>query len=223
MIDFNNMVEKYLHRDFMPKTIGRYYPSEIGACMRKTWFSYTKPKETETDIIKIFHAGNILHDFVVDVLKSVKTDVELLATEFPFRINIKNFTVSGRIDNLILVKNNNKKVLVEVKSCSLLKFIEKPSRFHLSQLQFYMHNIGVHDGMLLYVEKNTLQSKSFFIAYDAREAEKIVYRFEILHKALVSNDMPDPEARIMKDMSWLCKKCPYLAECYQKTPADILP
>ncbi len=224
MIDFNRLVEDYLHREFHPKTAGRYYPSEIGSCLRRVWFSYTKPKETEADLVKIFHVGNILHDFVVDVLRSEKTkEVELIASEFPFRVAMKDFIVSGRVDNLILVKLNNRKVLVEVKSCSSLKFTDKPTRSHVMQLQYYMHNIDVHNGILLYVEKNTLKSKVFTIKYDEKEAEKIAQRFVQLHESLIKNEIPDPESRMLKDMKWMCRGCPYREECYRETPEELLP
>lgn len=224
MIDFNKLVEHYLHREFRPKQIGWYYPSEIGSCLRRVWFSYTKPKETEPDLVKIFHAGNILHDFVVDVLRSEKTkEIELIASEFPFRVAMKDFMVSGRVDNLILIKVENKKVLVEVKSCSSLNYTVKPAKSHLAQLQFYMKNVGVYDGILLYIEKNTLKSKVFPVTYDEKETEKISERFTALHESLIKNNMPDPEARMLKDMIWMCKNCPYGEECYKETPSDILP
>src|SRR3989337_1930842 len=51
MIDFNRLIDQFLHRELKPKEIGRYYPSEIGMCMRKLWYSYKFPKEVEADLI----------------------------------------------------------------------------------------------------------------------------------------------------------------------------
>ena len=120
-IDFNKLIDNYFSREFKSKKIGRYYPSEIGGCLRKTWFSYKFPKETDKEVIKIMEAGNIIHEFIVEVLKSDKNDdIELLETELPFTIDEGDFTISGRIDNIILTKINNKKVLIEVKSTKSL-------------------------------------------------------------------------------------------------------
>jgi hypothetical protein len=36
MIDFNKLIDQHLVRKFRPKKVGRYYPSGIGDCLRKT-------------------------------------------------------------------------------------------------------------------------------------------------------------------------------------------
>lgn len=212
-IDFNKLIDKHLWREYKPKEIGRYFPSEIGSCMRKVWFSYKKPKETEADLVRIFETGNILHDFVVEVLRSERTpEVELLENEFPFKIQVDNFLVAGRVDDLILVKLSGKKVLIEVKSTRSLKYIDNPMQRHVIQLQFYMHATGVHDGMLLYIEKNTLQTKWFDLRYDKKIVDNAIKRFKQLHKALNANKMPGAEAKISGD-EWMCRYCPYFDEC----------
>ena len=53
MIDFNALIEKHLKVKFKPKKAGRYYPSEIGSCIRKIWYSYMFPKETDAELMKI--------------------------------------------------------------------------------------------------------------------------------------------------------------------------
>lgn len=212
-IDFNVLIDKHLECEYKPKDIGRYYPSEIGSCMRKVWFSYKKPKETEVDLVRVFEAGNILHDFVVEVLRSEKTpEVELLESEFPFRMEISGFLVSGRVDDLILVKLSGRKVLIEVKSTSYLKYREEPMKGHVMQLQFYMHATKVHDGMLLYIEKNTLQTKWFDLRYDKKIVDDAIKRFKMLHKSLKSGKMPSAEAKVSGE-EWMCRYCPYAEEC----------
>lgn len=117
MIDFNKLIEQHLFREFKPKTPGRYYPSEIGGCLRKVWYSYKFPKATEMDLVKVFEIGNLLHHFVVDVLRSERvTDVKLLEVERPFKLETPDFVVSGRVDDVLLVVVSGEKILVEVKS-----------------------------------------------------------------------------------------------------------
>src|SRR3989338_11237627 len=113
MVDFNKLIDNYLLREHKPKEIGRYYPSEIGGCIRKTWFSYKIPKQLDADTIRIFEAGNILHEFVAEVIRSEKNpEVELLQSELPVKIDEKDFIISGRVDNLILVKIDDTKYLI---------------------------------------------------------------------------------------------------------------
>jgi CRISPR-associated exonuclease Cas4 len=214
MIDFNKLIDQHIFREHRSKKIGRYYPSEIGSCLRKVWYSYKYPREVEPDLLKIFEVGNIMHDFVVEVLKSERTpEVELLKSEFPFKLQFEDFLVSGRVDDLILVKESGRNILVEVKSCSNISFVKKPQNHHVMQLQLYMHAIGVHNGLLLYVEKSNLQTKIFEIQYDESKSLEILERFKILHKCLTESKLPDAEAKNREDMKWMCKFCECKERC----------
>jgi hypothetical protein len=212
MIDFNKLIDRHLIREHKPKQVGRYYPSEIGSCIKKVWFTYKKPKEVKAELLRIFEAGNMLHEFISEVIKSEKNpEVELLKEEMPIQIKEKEFIISGRIDNLVLVKIDNKKVLVEVKSTKYLK--EKPNEEHGMQLQFYMHATGIHDGILLYIQKDNLQTNWFEIPYDKKKAETVLKRFKLLDKCLKLNEMPPADAKFNPNMEWMCDYCDYRQEC----------
>jgi CRISPR/Cas system-associated exonuclease Cas4 (RecB family) len=220
MIDFNQMIDNHLKREHRPKGIGTYYPSEIGTCLRKIWYTYKFPQETRPELLKIFELGNILHDFVVEVLRSEKNpDVELLKSEFPFKQEIDDFLVSGRIDNLILVRSSGKSILIEVKSTGDIRYVRSAQPHAITQLQLYMHVIGVHNGMLLYIDKKNLESRIFDIPYDEAYARQILDRFRLLHKSLREDALPEPEARGDRGTSWMCRYCEYRPRCYEETPA----
>lgn len=224
MIDFNKLIDKHLKREFRPKKVGRYYPSEIANCLRKVWYSYREPKETPAETVRIFQAGNIMHDFVVDVLKSEKTpEVELLWSEYPFKMDMDDYLVSGRVDNLILLRMSGKVILVEVKSTRSLKYLEKPQPHHLMQLQLYMHATGVHNGVLLYIERNSLSTRVFDVDFKHEVADEAIKRFSSLHLHLKEDKIPDPEARMKESRNWECSYCDYRTECYQETPKGEIP
>ena len=219
MINFDEMIDNHLKREQYAKAIGRYYPSDIGRCLRKTWYSYKSPIEIGPDLVKIFHLGNILHDFVVQVLQSEKNpEVELLKYEFPFKVEIDDFLISGRVDDLILVKLSGKSVLVEVKSTKSIDFVTGPKDPDASQLILYMFFTGVHNGILLYVDRRDLKSRVFEVPFDEEKAKKIIDRFRALHKNLVSDTSPDPEARESLKTLWQCRYCEYRERCYEQTP-----
>jgi len=219
MIDFNKMIDNHLRKEYRPKGIGRYYPSEIGLCMRKTWYSYKFPQEVQPDLVKVFEVGNIMHDFVVEVLKSEKNpEVELLKSEFPFHYELDDFLISGRIDNLILVKIQSKNVLVEVKSTGNVDLVEQAAPHNVVQLQLYMHALGVHDGILLYIDKRNLKSKVFVVPYSEEEANKILDRFRALNRHLKDDTLPEPESRSSQKTLWMCRLCEYRERCYKETP-----
>lgn len=214
MIDFDKMVTRHIEREQRGKKIGRYYPSEAGSCVRKAWYSYKFPQEIQPELLKIFEVGNIMHGFVVEVLKSEKNkDVELLQSELPLRIERKNYTISGRVDDLVLVKESGRKVLIEVKSTKSLQFTEKPGPSHVMQLLLYMYATEIHDGIILYIDKNNLQSRVFPVEFSLEEVEKIMNRFDALHESLVSGSLPEAEAKQRAGMGWMCKFCEYAGKC----------
>ncbi|MBS3051049.1 MAG: PD-(D/E)XK nuclease family protein [Candidatus Aenigmarchaeota archaeon] len=219
MIDFDHMIDNHLYKENKPKEIGRYYPSQIGSCLRKVWYSYKLPIDTSPELVKIFELGNIMHDFVVKVLKSEKNpEVELVSTELPFKQEYEDFLVSGRIDNIIVIKASGKSILVEVKSTGNVDYVEDAAPHNVVQLQLYMHVTGIHDGILLYVDKRNLKSKVFPVPYSEQEALNIIGRFKALHKFLKAGVPPDPEAREKRNTIWMCKYCEYRQKCYEEIP-----
>ena len=214
MIDFEKLIDSHLNREFRPKTIGRYYPSEIGNCLRKVWFTYKKPKEMDKEKLKVFQVGLMLHDFISDVLRSEKTpDVRLIQSEVPFKLNFPEFSVSGRVDDVLVVEKDQKKLLVEVKSTKLLSMAKEPSLPHTMQIQLYMHALRIPDGLILYVEKPSLKTVQYEVRYDPELVKQILERFQNLHSSLKNEKIPGPEAKQKKEMEWMCKYCEYVEEC----------
>lgn len=214
MIDFDKLVNQHIAHEHKPKQIGRYYPSEVGTCLRKLWYSYKYPQKVDPDLLKVFEAGNIIHGFVVEVLKSEKNkDVELLKSEIPFMIDVEDFIISGRVDDLVMVKSSGKHLLVEVKSTKNVSAIKKPQSNHVMQIMFYMEAVGVHSGVILYVDKNDLKSKVFEIEFDHDKCSDIFDRFSFLHEHLKNDNIPDAEAKKAEDMKWMCRFCEYKEKC----------
>lgn len=224
MVDFNELIGKHLYRQGKGKAVGRYWPSEAGACLRKAWFAFKTPKETPVDVLMVFEAGNLVHDFVAEVLRSEKTpEVELLKSEVPIRIEPagKGFIISGRVDDVIQLRADGKTYLVEVKSTKSIAYQKTPAVSHARQLQLYMHATGIHNGIVLYIEKNTLQARWFEVGYDPGVVDECIGRFEKLHKALIDDGMPEPEARQNREMNWMCNYCDYREECDGEVSAGL--
>src|SRR3989338_65881 len=218
-VDFNQMVDNYLHRELRPKTEGVYYPSEIGSCIRKIWYSYKFPKPMDPQLRKIFEMGNMVHEFVVKVLQSEKNShIELVSSELPFKHEMEGFVISCRIDNVILVKANGKKIHIEVRSAKDIEWINEPKPENVVQLQLYMHVMGIHDGALLYVNKSNLESKVFPVKYTEDAAKNALGRFTLLNFHLKGNTLPDPEERAALKTAWMCRYCDYNKKCYEETP-----
>lgn len=214
MLDFNKLIDNHIKKEIKPRSVGRYYPSDAGMCMRKVWYSYTHPQEIRPELAKIFEMGHIIHDFIVSVLRSEKnSEIELIQSELPIKQKIEDFEISGRVDDIILVKGDGKLYLVEVKSAKSLFYLDAPANHNISQIQLYMHLTGIHDGFILYVDKTNLQTKAFHIKFHQAEAERIINRFRALHYQLKNRILPDAEARFNRDISWMCNYCEYKERC----------
>lgn len=213
-IDFDKLIDRHLQRDVRQRTIGRYYPSEVGQCLRRSWFNIKMPKPVEPEVTKIFEAGNLFHAFIVEVLKSEKNpEIKLIESELPLKYKIDDFEISGRIDDLIQLEYNGEKVLIEVKSTKSIGTLNEPSESYVMQLQFYMHATGIKNGAILYIEKNTLKSKAFFLEYDPTIAKEVIDRFRKLHSSIKNNEIPEAEAKLKLNKRWMCNFCPYREEC----------
>lgn len=215
MIDFDKLIESHLKRERRKKDIGRYYPSEIGSCIRKVWYSYKHPMDVDPEKLKIFEIGNILHDFILQVLKSERNvdSIQFLDSELPFKLDQKDFTISGRLDDIVIAKDDGHKAIIEVKSVKDIRSFDKPQSTHKMQLQLYMHATGIHDGIILYVDKNNLKTKSFEIKYEEKHSLDILKRFRILHELLTKDVLPIDEAKRSSEMMWMCNMCEYRAKC----------
>ena len=112
------------------------------------------------------------------------------------------------------MKINNKEFLVEVKSTKFLP--KEPKKDNIMQLQFYMFATKIWNGLLVYIQKDNLQTKTFPILCRKETITRIMNRFENLHNSLANNQMPIAEAKMSDDTTWMCDYCPYRDECDQE-------
>lgn len=215
IIDFDKLIEKHLKRERKQKEIGRYYPSEIGNCIRKIWYSYKYPMDVDPDRLKLFELGDLLHRFILEVLKSERNvdSIKFLDSETPLKMQQKDFLISGRLDDIVIAKDAGKKIIIEVKSVKDIRSTLKPNIIHVMQVQFYMHATGIYNGIILYVDKTNLKTKAFEVEYDEKHSLDILERFQILHELLVKDILPIDEAKKSNETNWMCNMCEYKVKC----------
>ena len=76
-----------------------------------------------------------------------------------------------------------------------------------------MKATGVSNGIVLYIQKDNLQTCAFETEYDAEKGDEIIKRFEKIHHSLINNQMPEPEAKQDETKSWMCDYCAWKGEC----------
>ena len=222
--DFNKIIDEYIsserESDKKELIISKYSASMLGACVRQNYYNYTDPQDFDTEKLKIFEMGNVVHDWVAKVLsktpsvKFVTSEKELALEDFE-----SGLLISGRLDDLILLKKSDGSddtVVVEVKSAKSLEYIIQPKYPHVLQLMVYLRvlsHYGVKEGVIIYVDKNTLNTKTFKVAYDHNILLDAVKRARTLHKYLVEKTLPPAAAKIDPLEKWQCKFCGYADQC----------
>lgn len=191
------------------RVVGEYYPSGIGACIRKQYYEFVKPKVPSPETLAVFATGRGIHEAVAEALsKSERVKIE--HTEFPVRLDIaQEVRLSGRID-VLLAEVAGKRAVLEVKSVSRLPV--EPHENHILQLQAYLHALDISLGLLLYWDKRTGELICFNVNKDASWLQKIGERVVILDQHLKVQKLPHREAFLL-GRYWECDRCPYLEEC----------
>ena len=207
---FSKLLSSYLAGKQQPRKIGVYYPSRLPYCLRQQYFEWLYGAEYPLDYLKIFEVGNIFHSWIKDVfLNANQSEVTLLNNEKSFSIYISagDYFINGRVDDVIYVKTNNELYLVEVKTHRNLKFLDKPHKEHLMQLNFYLKFYPNAKGLILYIEKNTLTIKEFEVFFNQDLFNEMLMRADKLNNALKSLKPPPQEK------SPLCQYCLYQRKC----------
>ncbi len=216
-VDVGGIIDEYLDEESRPKKVGVYYPSEIGMCMRRSYYSYFITKPTETSALRIFALGNNVHEFIAKALKNSST-LTLAEEEKPLKIEYKDneasFNIYGRIDDYIETKTG-KKIIIEAKSTGDIKKVNEPDPKHKMQISLYLAAQPADYGLLVYADKKNLEIKQFRVDYNEEEYKKVMQRFKDLDYHLKNKTLPPAEYYFDNNKVWECKYCPYYQECMQ--------
>lgn len=220
-VKLSELIDKYLAREPSPPKIGVYRPSEIGNCLRMNYYKRFLPEKLLPEKLRMFKSADLAHSFIRDVLAAARDEgVELLSWEEPFTLDFGEFVISGRWDDLIVVRLPTEEVpvIVEVKSLSgkTLEHITAPKLHHLYQIHPYMRAANTTLGVLWYLARDTYADKTFTVFYSQGVMDRVLLRLRRLHAHLVEGTLPPPEARDSKEIRFLCSFCQYWRECREE-------
>lgn len=221
-VDVKAIIDDYLTEESRPKRIGSYYPSEIGMCIRRSYYSYFISKPTEPQALRIFALGNSVHEFIAKALKDSK-ELAVVEEEKPIKIRYNDesteFMIYGRIDDYVETKTG-KKIIIEAKSTGDLTKVNEPDPKHRMQISLYLAAQKADYGLLVYADKKNLEIKQFKVEYNALEYEKVMQRFKDLDYHLKNKILPPAEYYFDNKKVWECRYCPFYKECMQAL-ADV--
>jgi hypothetical protein len=225
MTFFDNLIDDYLRHkrgnSASPHPEDVFYCSELGACLRCSWYKRKVAVQHSPQMLRKFAAGDLVHAFMREVFANSPEKAKLVSAEEPFTIVVDDFEIRGRADDVILARlfpeqasrlfpslrgEEEVLVVVEVKSVSgkRVDFITRPSFPHLVQIHPYLRVKRAKLGTILYVARDTLQTKWFTVFYDEALYRQTLERARSLRNYIVTNTLPPAEGRENPELRPLC-------------------
>lgn len=185
-------------------------PSKLGSCLCGVYLERLGlPPDTEFDerTLRVFSIGRFFEDWVVGLLK--KTDLEF---ETQVEVNWPEYDAHGYAD---VVVRKPTPLVYELKSKNSRAFWymdkqkEGPNKQHAMQLWFYLERLGIDEGRLLYLEKDTLSTLEYVIRRDDPSLREAVEgELKILVRASEAKLPPPPTLE-----GWQAKYCRWHKQC----------
>jgi len=205
----NKQIDLFLRKEPKAREIGRYYASELGMCPRKLFFQYTEPYEIDSETIRIFEVGHVLHDWVEKVFNGLE-GIKLLENERSVTLisDKTEAVIAGRIDDLIYVEKDKEKIIIDVKTTKSLHYLAGPKKEHKMQVMVYLKAFGLKKGGILYVQKNDLKTRYFEFEFDNDLVDEIISKVDYVDRSIKSKIAPSKT-----EETWQCNYCPFRDKC----------
>lgn len=183
-------------------------------CLRAAMLDITDPKEYPVETLKIFESGNMIEDWWVQKVLKNRPEVELLGDQVQAYYQLDDWIIHGRVDALCLHIGEGIRVH-EVKSIKNATYIRsggaKPA--HIAQTQFYLNALGVENGSVDYLCKDTMLNGGvdsvdvmFPVKRSVFDFAELLQRARDLRDAVLSN-----EAKC--EPGWICDYCNHREGC----------
>lgn len=184
-----------------------FYITDAGKCPRAVFFKFKNvPREKMApEVLRMFDHGDYIQMQILSTLFSLGI-VRAAEVKIP-----PHELVSGRADAIVTL--NNELYVVDFKSMNSIVFrnLDAPKEENVNQLQLYLHFFKIPKGILLYINKDTLELKEFFIQYNPTLAKKLLDDLTILKEKIDTDIIPARLNSFPKD--WQCQYCQFLEIC----------
>ena len=215
------MLKEIINKYYLDKQRNRaqtsFYISEAGKCPRAIFFKFKNvpKKDLEANILRLFDHGEHMHQLIMKSLLSTR-EIHVVSSEVDIP---PQALVRGRAD--AVVSDGKDLYVLDIKSMNsmIFKALTEPKPENINQLQLYLHYFKVQKGILLYVDKDKLELKEFFVPYNKTRAAELLNGLATLKKQIDSDEVP---LRIPDyPGNWQCRYCQYREICDIAGEADI--
>jgi len=204
----------YLDRE-RDKQQHHFYITDAGKCSRVIFFKFKNvPREKmEPQVLRMFDHGDYIQMQILNSLFSLGV-VRAAEVKIP-----PQELISGRADAIVTL--NNELYVVDFKSINSLIFksLNRPKEENVNQLQLYLYFFEIPKGILLYVNKDTLELKEFLIEYNPVIAQKLLKELAELKTKIDLNIVPARIAGWSEDRQ--CQYCQFKEICITAGEREI--
>jgi len=159
----------------------------------------------EARVLRMFDHGDYIQMQILSILLSLGI---VRASE----VNIPpQELVSGRADAICTL--GNELYVVDFKSMNSMVFknLQEAKAENVNQLQLYLHFFKIPKGILLYVNKDTLELKEFLVNYNSTLTQALLKDLAILKSKLNANIIPQRLPEYPEN--WQCQYCQFKEIC----------
>ncbi len=201
------LIDKFYLDKEKEKEQHHFYITDAGKCPRAIFFKFKNVPRTKMapEVLRMFDHGDYIQMQILNSLFSLGI-VRAAEVKIP-----PHELISGRADAIVTL--NNELYVVDFKSMNSLVFrnLQEPKEENVNQLQLYLHFFKIPKGILLYINKDTLELKEFLIEYNPALVEKLLKELTELKEKIDANIIP---ARIPGwPDDWQCQYCPFKEIC----------
>ena len=205
------MLKEFLDQFYLDRQRDReqhhFYITDAGKCSRAIFFKFKNvPREKMTpEVLRMFDHGDYIQMQILSALFSLGMVRASEVTIPPQEL------ISGRADAIITL--NNELYVVDFKSMNsmIFKGLTQPKEENVNQIQLYLHFFKIPKGILLYINKNSLELKEFLVRYDRDRAENLLKELSDLKSKIRRNLVPErlPDY----PQNWQCQYCQFKEIC----------
>ena len=201
------LIDKFYLDKERDKEQHHFYITDAGKCPRAVFFKFKNVPRTKMapEVLRMFDHGDYIQMQILSSLFSLGI-VRAAEVKIP-----PQELVSGRADAIVTL--DNELYVVDFKSMNSLVFrnLQEPKEENVNQIQLYLHFFKIPKGILLYINKDTLELKEFLIEYNPALVHKLLKDLTDLREKINSNIIPARLSGWPDD--WQCQYCQFKEIC----------
>jgi CRISPR/Cas system-associated exonuclease Cas4 (RecB family) len=194
------------NRDNYTRGIGYHHPSALGSVNCARALAYERAGVLPAPNFTIwsygyFELGHLIHNLVQGKLH------RRMGARFQSEVSIQipSLNIGGSADGVI-----DGKYVLEIKTIGAKGYsnLRAPKRAHIDQVHLYMMALNIPRALTLYVNRDNLSTKEFFVRFDAKHLTRLLGRIAEIESKLDTDQLPDREVD-----PYDCGECKFAHVC----------